>query len=158
MDIDKFSPAKHLLWANRTSGAGYSGQNVYVTGESLAEGLSLGTAIRTTFTGLQVQTIGTSPLELNIPSNFVPVQTTVVLSNTTTPFDFEFGNQVVIDCGFLFQLKIEMQSIIDDIPFVSTYGQVSGKLGYPYILTTEGRGDATEGDSTVDVYVFGYYL
>ena len=81
-----------------------------------------------------------------------------MLSNTTTPFDFESGNEVVIDCGFLFQLKIEMQSIIDDIPFVSTYGQVSGKLGYPYILTTEGRGDATEGDSTVDVYVFGYYL
>ena len=46
MDIDKFSPAKHLLWANRTSGGGYSGQNVYVAMDSLKEAMSVPSIVK----------------------------------------------------------------------------------------------------------------
>jgi len=46
MDIDKFSPAKHLLWANRTSGAGYRGQDVYTTMESLKEAMNVPNIIK----------------------------------------------------------------------------------------------------------------
>lgn len=46
MDIDKFSPAKHLLWANRTSGNGYRGQDVYVAMESLKEAMSVPNIIK----------------------------------------------------------------------------------------------------------------
>lgn len=158
MRIEQFIPANHLLNAVRVSPTLVNQGDVVVTGDSLKQGLSLGTAIRTTFTGLQVQTMGTSPLELNVPSNFIPVQATIVLSNTTTPFDFAVGDEVDIDCGVQFAGGIEMQNIVDNAPFVLTYGVNSQQLRYPYVLTTEGGGDATEGDSTVDVYVFGYYL
>lgn len=46
MDIDKFSPAKHLLWANRTSGSGYRGQDVYVAMDSLKEAMSVPNIIK----------------------------------------------------------------------------------------------------------------
>ena len=46
MDIDKFSPEKHLLWANRTSGGGYSGQNVYVAMDSLKEAMSVPSIVK----------------------------------------------------------------------------------------------------------------
>ena len=46
MDIEKFSPAKHLLWANRTSGGGYRGQDVYVAMDSLKEAMSVPNIIK----------------------------------------------------------------------------------------------------------------
>ncbi len=158
MRIEQFIPANHLINAVRVSPTFVNQGDVVVTADSLIRGLNTTTVLRTTFTGLQVRTMGTSPLELNIPSNFVPVQTTVVLSNTTTPFDFGVGDEAVINCGILFELQTEMQNIVDDQPFVSSYRVPNGQLRYPYFLTTEGGGDATEGDSTVDVYVLGYYL
>jgi hypothetical protein len=159
MDIDKFSPAKHLLWANKTSGSGYSGQNVYVTGESLAEGLSLGTALRTTFTGLQVQTMGTSPLALNTPNGFIPVQVSIVISNATTRFNFDTNDSVFITGGqVIFDGGTTLQNLTDNIPHLIRQESVGRSYTDPLTMTTKDGGDATEGDSTVDVYVFGYYL
>jgi hypothetical protein len=158
MRIEQFIPANHLLNAVRVSPTLVNQGDVVVTADSLIRGSSLGTAIRRTFTGLQVQTMGTSPLRLNIPSNFIPVQTTIVLSNTTTPFDFAAGDEAFIDCGIQFITGIELQNIADNTPYVSRYQQEARPLNPPYTLSTTLGGDATEGDSTVDVYVFGYYL
>jgi hypothetical protein len=158
MRIEQFIPANHLLNAVRVSPTLVNQGDVVVTADSLIRGSSLGTAIRTTFTGLQVQTMGTSPLRLNVPSNFIPVQTTIVLSNTTTPFDFAVGDEAFINCGIQFITGIELQNIADNTPYVSRYQQEARPLNPPYTLSTALGGDATEGDSTVDVYVFGYYL
>ena len=72
MDIDKFSPAKHLLWANRTSGGGYSGQNVYVSTESVAEVVGI-VKVSGTISTAEINALGTTPYVFNTPSNFVPI-------------------------------------------------------------------------------------
>jgi hypothetical protein len=83
MDIDKFSPAKHLLWANRTSGGGYSGQNVYVSTESVAEVVGI-VKVSGTISTAEINALGTTPYVFNTPSNFVPISFILTATSGTT--------------------------------------------------------------------------
>ena len=159
MRIEQFIPANHLLNAVRVSPTLVNQGDVVVTGDSLKQGLSLGTALRTTFTGLQVQTIGTSPLALNTPNGFIPVQVSIVISNTTTPFDFDTNDAIIITDGtVLFDGATALQNLTDNIPHLIRQDSLGRSYTAPLTMTSKNSGDATEGDSTVDVYVFGYYL
>lgn len=83
MDIDKFSPAKHLLWANRTSGGGYSGQNVYVSTESVAEVVGI-VKVSGTISTAEINSLGTTPYVFSTPDNFVPISFILTATSGTT--------------------------------------------------------------------------
>ena len=87
MDIDKFSPAKHLLWANRTSGAGYSGQNVYVSTESVAEVIGI-VKVSGTISAAEINSLGTTPYVFSTPENFVPISFILTAISGETIPDF----------------------------------------------------------------------
>ena len=87
MDIDKFSPAKHLLWANRTSGAGYSGQNVYVSTESVAEAIGI-VKVSGTISAAEINALGTTPYVFSTPENFVPISFILTAISGTLQPDF----------------------------------------------------------------------
>ena len=161
MKIEPFTPVNTLIRAVKVSPTYVEQGDVNVTGESLIEGLSLGTVLRSTFTGLQVQTMGTGPLKLNAPANFIPLQVSIVLSNTTTPFDFAAGDHIHITDNtptVIFDGVQRMQALNDNIPFIIRQDNQAKEYVAPLVMTTANGNDATEGDSTVDVYIFGYYL
>lgn len=159
MKIAPFSPANTLVKARKVN-ATYGGQEeVYLTADALIQGLNTGTVLKTTFTGLQVQTMGSSPLALNTPNGFIPVQISIVISNTTIPFDFSQSDSIFITDGqVLFDGSTVLQNLTDNIPHLIRQESLGRPYTAPLLMTTKDSGDATEGDSTVDVYVFGYYL
>ena len=161
MKIEPFVPFNTLIKAVKVSPTYVEQGEVSVTGESLAQGLSLGTVLRSTFTGLQVQGMGTKPLKLNAPANFIPVQAMILLSNTTIPFDFSGGSHIHItdsNTTIIFDGVQRMQALNDNIPFIIRQDNQAKEYVAPLVMTTANGNDATEGDSTVDVYIFGYYL
>ena len=94
MDIDKFSPAKHLLWANRTSGGGYSGQNVYVSTESVAEVIGI-VKVSGTIRAAEINSLGTTPYVFSTPDNFVPISFILTaISGETAP---EFSSLLSVE-------------------------------------------------------------
>lgn len=130
-----------------------------VTGDSIIQSLSVGVSIKSTFTGLQVQTMGSSPLALNTPNGFIPVQISIVISNTTIPFDFSLSDSIFItDGSVIFDGSTALQNLTDNIPHLIRQESLGRSYIAPLTMTTKVGGDATEGDSTVDVYAFGYYL
>ena len=163
MDIDKFSPAKHLLWANRTSGAGYSGQNVYVSTESVAEVIGI-VKVSGTISAAEINSLGTTPYVFSTPENFVPISFVVTaISGTTTPiFTSSLSVRTVSDDRVVF--------IGDDpnnINFYNFFGLPTrptvtpthtGALNIELLPNNFKLGPMDEADPTAGDYVWRYNL
>lgn len=131
------------------------------------------------FTGAEIQTCGSVPLSLNplrfdITNNrvFIPYSCTLVLKNTTVPFDFTNSDHLTIkdptSGNYVIQYYDQIQNISDNRPtiaifqqevhnsktFATNTAQYSGNF---LVLTTETGNDATQGDSEVELFISGIW-
>jgi hypothetical protein len=137
------------------------------------------TTFKTTFTGLEIQTMGSAPLQLNPIVNdingrfFLPIFFGIKKTNVTTPFDFNGPDHPIITEGIggnAIAVSITLlQTLQNDRFFCGTF--INGTSGGSsrtnitttlddanYYLTTINGADATQGDSIVTVYLSGFYI
>jgi hypothetical protein len=133
-----------------------------------------------TFTGLQIQTCGSVPLSLDplgfdTVANrvFIPYSCTLVLKNTSVPFDFSNSDHLTIADPnisniYVIQYYDQIQNLSDNRPTIATFQQVSHNnrtfgtntaqySGVFLVLTTETGNDATQGDSEVELFISGIW-
>jgi hypothetical protein len=137
------------------------------------------TTFKTTFTGLEIQTMGSAPLQLNPIVNdingrfFLPIFFGIKKTNVTTPFNFNGPDHPIISEGIggnPIAISITLlQTLQNDRFFCGTF--INGTSGggsrtnitttlddANYYLTTVNGSDATQGDSIVTVYISGFYI
>lgn len=137
------------------------------------------TTFKTTFTGLQVQTMGSAPLQLNPLVNditgrfFLPIFFGIKKIDVTTPFDFNGPDHPIITAGLTADVIVQSIALLQTLPnnrfFCGTF--INGTSGggsrtnistivsdANYFLTTINGADATQGDSIVTVYLSGFYI
>lgn len=137
------------------------------------------TTFKTTFTGLQVQTMGSTPLQLNPLINditgrfFLPIFIGIKKTNVTTPFNFNGPDHPIILSGLTTNVIAQSTTLLQTLPndrfFCGTF--INGTSGGGsrtnittivedgnYYFTTINGADATQGDSIVTVYLSGFYI
>jgi hypothetical protein len=132
---------------------------------------------KTTFTGLEIQTMGSTPLDLYPLNNsingvmFMPVFISFILKNTIVPFDFGSNDgpcvltkNAEIVCYYADALQVLPDDTICNALTVSAIHNLSGQktaLGNyitsgSFQLTTLTGMDATQGDSEVTIILAGF--
>lgn len=111
---------------------------------------------RFVFDPVRVQTIGSNPIVLDLPTTFIPIHIVVYLKSTTTAFDFTgnliFNGPVEFNAGSL------LQTLTDDVPSLIRQNNPGRPYQQPLNMTTEDGSDATQGDSITHVSIIGYNL
>ena len=136
------------------------------------------TTFKTTFTGLEVQTMGSTPLQLNPLINditgrfFLPIFFGIKKTDVTTPFNFAGPDHTTFydkNGNILAITQQLIQNLNNDEffcgTFINGYGGTGSRTNLNayltdgnYILTTVNGADASQGDSIVTVYLSGFYI
>jgi len=122
-----------------------------------------------TFVGPQLYTIGSNPLPLATAPGFMPLAVNFIQNNTTIPFDFPAGELYsILDATTnrtFFNSGNEPGSLNDGLNFPGVYAINAVPFATLLNLTTDGLllttslgGDATVGDSILQITVSGYFL
>jgi hypothetical protein len=137
------------------------------------------TTFKTIFTGLEIQTMGSAPLQLNpIVNNinerfFLPIFFGIKKTNVATPFNFNHPDHPIISAGIGGDVIATSITVLQTLPndrfFCGTF--INGTSGggsrtnittildnANYYLSTINGADATQGDSIVTVYLSGFYI